>query len=308
MQEKKQFDTPILFLVFNRPETTQKVFERIRTLQPKYLYVAADGPRKGNTKDEHSCQAVRAIFDKIDWNCELITLFRKENLGCGRGVSGAIDWFFNQVEAGIIIEDDILGDLSFFSYCEFMLKKYKHDKRIWHINGFVPVELNQESPSQNYFFTKYPMIWGWATWKDRWESYNFKLAKLQAPFLKKLKEKFPSRRERIVHINSINNSQKIDTWDAQWKYTIFSHNGLCISPYKNLIENIGFGNDATHTTDPNHRYAQLKTETINTNFESDNKKIGTSKINEKLMGQHLYQRRYNWKEELAFIKNFIHLD
>ena len=136
----KMYNTPILFLIFNRPDTTKVVFERIREIKPSRLYVAADAPRQGKDKEAELCRQSRSIIDSVDWPCEVKTLFREENLGCKKAISSAITWFFEQEEYGVILEDDCLPDLSFFRFCEELLIKYKDDERIGHIGGncFLP--------------------------------------------------------------------------------------------------------------------------------------------------------------------------
>lgn len=155
----KTFDTPILFLIFNRIETTQKVFLKIKELKPKYLYIAADGPRISKPEEKDSCQKVRNyILEQIDWNCNIKTLFREKNLGCGKAVSEAINWFFNNVEEGIILEDDCLPNNSFFYFCEKMLNFYKTENKIFMISGFNPYPRNIIKKWRDYEFIKIPYI------------------------------------------------------------------------------------------------------------------------------------------------------
>src|SRR5450759_4497034 len=124
---ESKFETPVLFLIFNRSDTTQQVFNQIRQIKPKYLFVAADGPRLDRPVEIEKCLETKSIIQQIDWDCELKSLFSETNLGCRVGVSSAITWFFENVEQGIILEDDCLPDLSFFPYCENLLNKYKDD-------------------------------------------------------------------------------------------------------------------------------------------------------------------------------------
>jgi len=159
MSKKVLFKTPILFLIFNRPDTTKRVFAKIKKVRPKFLYIAADGPRN---KDEMILtEKVRKLVIKsIDWDCQVKTLFRENNLGCGKAVSSAIDWFFKNEEMGIILEDDCLPDLSFFYFCEEMLKKYKSNPKIMHISGDNYLPDFSLTIDESYFFSKYIHIWG----------------------------------------------------------------------------------------------------------------------------------------------------
>ena len=166
------FDTPILFIIFNRPDTTQVVFNRIKEIKPKYLFIAADGPRLNVSDEVEKCEETREIINQIDWDCELKTLFRDRNLGCGMGVSSAITWFFDYVEQGIILEDDCLPDLTFFEFTALMLEKYKDNNKIKMISG-TNYFFNKVKSKESYYFSKCFFIWGWATWKRAWSEFDF---------------------------------------------------------------------------------------------------------------------------------------
>lgn len=237
--------TPILFLIFNRPDTTEKVFEAIRKAKPKHLFIAADGPRENKPGEKEKCEETRRITEKVDWPCEVERLYRKENLGCKLGVSSAITWFFDNVEEGIILEDDCLPDQSFFNFCSEMLKKYRYDTRVMHISGdnYQP-EIRKEDDS--YYFSNYPNIWGWATWKRCWTKYSVDIRGWNKS--KKILNKF-NIIERAYWANNFDlvAYNKLDTWDYQWIFNIFKNNGLAVISGVNLVNNIGFRNDATHT-------------------------------------------------------------
>jgi hypothetical protein len=244
-----QFDTPILFLVFNRPNTTQKVFEVIRKIQPKQLFIAADGPRKNKPDDIQKCKETRTIVNQIDWECELKTLFRDENLGCGKAVSSAITWFFDNVEEGIILEDDCLPNLSFFPYCEKLLLRYKNDDRIGMISGNNHVGF--PTIGDSYVFSNFKWTWGWATWRRAWKNMDFKLSFLDSTYKDSViinmgYDKY-SYNHWIENINAIN-QHRVNTWDYHWFLSLSSQNQMCIFPHVNLVSNIGFGEDATHCT------------------------------------------------------------
>ncbi|NOT77557.1 MAG: nucleotide-diphospho-sugar transferase [Bacteriovoracaceae bacterium] len=247
------FQTPILFLIFNRDDTAQAVFNEIKKQSPKYLYVAADGPRVHKAGEAENCRRTRAIIDQVDWDCEVKTLFRESNLGCGRAVSEAITWFFNNVEKGIILEDDCLPDPSFFSYMEELLLKYENDERVSAISGdnFIAKPLpNNES----YFFGIYHHIWGWASWRRAWNGYDLKMTKWVASRDSGLLEKiFADKAERAYWTNILNacSEDKIDTWDYQWTFNCWNKEALVIHPNVNMVKNIGFDDRATHTKDDN---------------------------------------------------------
>lgn len=251
-------ETPILFLAFNRPYSTKFVFDQIRLVKPKLLFIALDGPRINNDEDVTKCAEVKQIISNVDWDCEVKTLFRTTNLGCGRAVSLAITWFFEYVEEGIILEDDCLPNLSFFKFCNSNLNKYRNDNNVMMICGtsYQPRPLDDYT----YYFSKYVHVWGWATWKRAWDKYNFLLEK-EDEFAQSdtIKKTFYQKREQDMWINNIRMIiNGFDTWDYQWMYWIWKHNGICIIPWKNLISNIGFGLQATHTIDINSRQSAMQ--------------------------------------------------
>ena len=253
------FETPILFIVFNRPDVTSRVFEAISSVRPKQLFIAADGPRLHVKTDDEKCSNVKKIVSKIDWDCEVKTLFRDENLGCGLAVSSAIDWFFKNVDKGIILEDDCLPSASFFEFCSEMLILHEFDQKIMHVSGNY---YGKHYSAQSYFFSKLPFIWGWATWKRAWNSYDFNIKYIS-----------PEQKNDII-TKAFDDSVIIDfwsktlndfhlkpasyTWDYQWFLSIWKNDGFVIQPTINLVENIGFGEHATHTTLKEHHLGKVK--------------------------------------------------
>ncbi|MDB5266924.1 MAG: hemolytic protein HlpA-like protein [Parcubacteria group bacterium] len=255
----KELSTPVLLIAFNRPETTQKIFNEIRKAGPKKLFLAVDGPRSTQPGEAEKVRTVRDIEKQVDWECEVHTLFREENLGCRLGVSGAITWFFENVDEGIILEDDCLPDPTFFRYCEELLGKHRDDERIMHIGGN-----NFQGGSHmgaSYYFSIYPHIWGWATWKRAWKHYDVRMASY--PAFKEsgqLEEILPNREARTYWLEIFDRyyeGRGKDTWDYQWVYAIWSHRGFSITPKENLVINIGVGRDATHTRDPDAFLSRL---------------------------------------------------
>lgn len=246
------YNIPVLFLIFNRPDTTVKVFERIREIKPVKLYVAADGPREGRPDEVMHCKETRSIIDKIDWPCEVKTLFRNNNLGCKIGVSNAINWFFEQEEYGVILEDDCLPDLSFFRFCEELLVKYKDDDRIGHIGGncFFQDVLNDDL---SYGFCSFPHIWGWATWRRVWKNYdiNFEYWKEAKHDKNKRQNLLRNLRERLYfssYISDAINNRNMNAWSVQYLFMLRVQNQLSIYPSVNLVTNIGLNSpNATNT-------------------------------------------------------------
>lgn len=239
-------NTAVLFLVFNRLDTTKQVFDAIRKAKPPKLYIASDGARESRAGEDIKVKAVRDyILSNIDWECEVKILFREINKGCKLAVSDAISWFFTHEEMGIILEDDCLPNKSFFQFCELLLERYKHDYRVWHINGYNHFPTDNDS----YFFMKSAGVWGWASWADRWKYYSVNLESLPSYSQNEFDGAFSSKRVKNFWLRkAIQLRQgKIDTWDYQWVITLFLNNALAIVPNKNLIQNIGFNEEATHT-------------------------------------------------------------
>ena len=243
-------NTPVLLIIFNRPESTDIVFEEIRKQKPKQLFIAADGPRKDNSFDKELCAKTREVVHKIDWDCDYRLLFSDVNLGCGLAPSTAMTWFFNQVEYGIILEDDCLPNEYFFSFCEELLVKFKDDVEIMHISG---ANLNDtvKYGDGSYFYSKYANIWGWATWNRAWSHFEFNLREIDE-YLSLIKTNFRYKSEREFWFSRIDliNDKMLDAWDYQWMLAIWKANGICINSNYNLVENIGFGINATHTQGP----------------------------------------------------------
>ena len=249
--------SPILFLIFNRPETTRHVFSAIRQAKPPRLYIAADGPRKGRKNEKKLCQEVKKITAEVDWPCKVKTLFRDKNLGCRHAVSSAIDWFFEHEEQGIILEDDCLPSQSFFGYCQELLEYYKHDSRIMVISGnnFQQKRtVNQDS----YYFSRYNHCWGWATWRRAWKYYDNNM-QLWPTFKKNngLEAWADGNKLFIRYWTKIFNdvsANKIDSWAYIWTFSCWTQGGLTCLPKVNLVKNIGFGEHATHTTQKNKTF------------------------------------------------------
>jgi hypothetical protein len=257
------FTTPVLFLIFNRPDTTQKVFDAIKKAKPKQLFVAADGPRENKEGEKEKCEQARKIIEQVDWDCKVKTLFRDKNLGCKVAVSSAIDWFFENVKEGIILEDDCLPDQSFFQFCKKMLEKYRNDTRIMMITG-TNYFINNIEIKESYFFSKHFTIWGWATWRRAWKHYDINMDAWgkfkKEDQLKYLTNSFIIKKHFEKTFDLISNN-KMDTWDIQWVFTCFFNNGLAIIPRCNLISNIGV--EGTHTIGKVTDSHFLKTYSIN---------------------------------------------
>lgn len=261
-----QTNSPVLFLIFNRPDTTSLVFQEIKAAKPSRLYIAADGPRPNSETDFDLCAQALEIVSDINWRCDVKTLYRDNNLGCKDAISSAIDWFFEQEEEGIILEDDCLPAPDFFRYCDEMLAKYRFDTRIRHIAG-CNLQLGIKWGEASYYFANQSHVWGWASWRRVWKDYDKTLNSFdQAEALIQLSKIFEDvfLKEEWERIFIALKQGKIDTWDYQLALINYFNNSLSINPNVNLIKNIGFRSDATHTTNENNPYANVPLEKLGT--------------------------------------------
>ncbi len=250
--------TPVIFIVFNRPAQTRSTFAAIAAARPQKLLIVADGPRAGRPGEVERCREVLSIIEMgVDWECDIMWNISPQNLGCGIRVSSGITWAFEQVEEAIILEDDCLPSPDFFTFCSNMLAHYRDDKRIMHIAG-TNLQPQENRTEDTYYYSRFPQIWGWATWARAWKFYSLRLpewnAKSDEFWLCNILIKPESVRywkqafDSAVHWN-------VDTWDNQWFYAVWSQNGLAVMPNANLISNLGFGEDATHTGNRNSPWA-----------------------------------------------------
>jgi hypothetical protein len=265
----RQRDTPVLFIIFNRPDTTRQVFEAIKMARPARLYVAADGPRENVAGEEERCLEVRRIVEGVDWSCEVKTLFSTTNMGCGKGPCTAINWFFEHETEGIILEDDCLPSQTFFGFCSELLQRYRYDTRVMEIGGnnFDDEHLYEED---SYRFSNHIYIWGWATWKRAWKFHDFHMR--QYPEIEKygyLDASYDTIYERDYYEyvfkkmhtgDEVTNSRTI--WDYQWQFACKINSGLIIVPNRNLVQNLGFGDHATNTLNPRGVGHNLKIESM----------------------------------------------
>ena len=260
-------DSAVLFIIFNRPSTTQKVFTAIAEAKPSRLYIAADAPRIGNHEDIRKCEQARLVTERIDWPCSVKRLYQKQNLGCSLGPQTAFNWFFQEEKEGIILEDDCVPQNDFFLFASEMLELYRENKKILSINGSnLGYELKD---GKSYTFSRFMNMWGWATWADRATKIDYSLNSWK---YEKHPIKFLHKRLRQhwfdLDINwykywankfdlTINNDKKT-WWDWQWIYYQIRNKKYSIVPAVNLVSNIGFNEHATHTKDYNNPSANIK--------------------------------------------------
>ncbi len=251
----------VLILTFNRPTHVRRVFEVVREARPSQLFIAADGPRSGNEADERLCAEARRIVEDVDWSCEVKTLFRRENLGSKYAVCGAIDWFFEHVDEGVILEDDCVPHAAFFEYTAIMLERFRNETRIASISGTC---LDREPGNQSKCrFSIYPFVWGWATWKRAWNNFDPKLRHWpefhQSCAFERWAGDEKSARFWEPLFDRCYKGNYETAWDYPWVHACWLSGGLSIMPPVNLISNIGFGVESTHTKDTNSEFNSLET-------------------------------------------------
>jgi len=261
MDSTKRFETPILFITFRRPGTTKRVFDVIRHLKPAKLYVAQNYCDDKKPEIIENWTSVRNIIENVEWDCEVKKLYRTQYLDAKSSISSAISWFFKHEPEGIILEDDCLPDMTFFRFCADLLEKYRNDDRIASISG-NNFQFGRDRTNSSYYFSRYPHIWGWASWRRTWNNYDVDMKYWPEIRDSELLSYILKNKRSLDYWTEIFNrtyNGEIDTWDYQLTFTCWIQNQLNIIPNKNLVSNIGFGMGATHTKDI-CQYANMKTE------------------------------------------------
>jgi hypothetical protein len=252
-----QLNTPVVFLIFNRPAATQLVFDKIRRARPSMLLVVADGPRAERPEEAEKCKKVRAIIDEVDWPCEVLKNYSDTNLGCKQRVASGLDWVFQTVEEAIILEDDCLPDPSFFPFCADLLERFRNDNRVFIVSGMNDLG-TWKADQYSYFFTL-GNTWGWATWKRAWQHFDLDLKLWTDEIAQQRMKVFGQHASYLTEDIAAGCRavlrEKLDTWDYQWAFDRIMHSGLGVVPAMNLVSNIGFGKNATHTNTHDSTYA-----------------------------------------------------
>jgi hypothetical protein len=254
-----KLNTPVAFFIFKRPDATARVFETIRQVKPPKLLVVADGPRRDRALEAELCEQTRSIIEKVDWDCEVLTNYSSENLGCKTRVSSGLDWVFDTVEEAIILEDDCLPDLTFYPFAEELLSRYRDDNRVFSITG-NNVQFGRKRTDYSYYFSRYTHCWGWASWRRAWKYFDVEM------------KLWPEIRDSNFLSDILGDPQtvkiwkqtlemcyegKLNSWAFLWIFTSFIHNGFNAVSQTNLVKNIGHGIGSTHTDDVNSPYNNM---------------------------------------------------
>lgn len=244
--------TPVVLIFFNRPALTARVFAAIRQMRPRQLFLIADGPRATHPEDSARCALARQVVAEIDWPCCVARDYSEINLGCGQRVVSGLNWVFSKVERAIILEDDILPDPSFFLLCQDLLHRYSEDERVGYISGYNNLGVWARTQA-SYFACRHGSIWGWATWRRAWQRYDFTLTRFREWDVATILARHmpdPEHAARQLWFFQQYCGVAIDVWDMQWTFSSLLHGSICLMPNRNLVRNLGFGAEATHTTDP----------------------------------------------------------
>lgn len=242
---------PVLLITFNRPDHVFRVLSAIRKEKPKSLYVFQDGPREGMVDDVEKCAKVRSVISKlVDWRCDLHTFYSDYNYGCGAGPMTGINWFFSQVEEGIVIEDDCLPHTDFWGYCEELLERYRDNPQVMYISSTLYDDLWR--CEQSYGFSHYMITGAWASWARAWKGFDLDLQNMDA---KKFRQHCKKLLYSVVEadwwyfklIEIQRDQEKKSYWDYQMQIHLFQNSGMTIHPKVNLVSNIGFDEEGTHT-------------------------------------------------------------
>lgn len=256
--------TPVVLIIFNRPHHTEKVFEVIRQAQPSKLLVIADGPRPNRPEDKEKCASARAIIERVDWECQVFKNYSDINLGCDPRIIDGLNWVFDTVEEAIILEDDCIPHPTFFTYCEELLDRYRHDQRVMNISG-QNVLFGRKRTDYSYYFSRFTLCWGWATWRRSWQYFDVNLKLwpevLDKRFMKDILEdpyavKVWERTAQMLY------DGRLTGWDFKWMFSCWLQNGLCLISDRNLITNIGYGAEATHIHDETDPYIKMAIEAM----------------------------------------------
>ena len=245
-----RMETAVLLLTWKRADEASQVIKKLREAKARNVYVVSDGPRAGNADDAYKVAKTRDVISReIDWDCSLNTLFREENLGCRRSVSDGVQWLFQHEQEAIILEDDCIPSMEFFTFCEYMLGAFRHNSRIASIGGYNEFPANNIDGS-DVVFSRYFECWGWATWKRAWSVYDDNLGAIRGSNRKpQTRGIFRSRAEDLFWDDVAKDLLERglpDSWAYRFLLCTAARAMVHVIPNRCLIKNIGFGTDATH--------------------------------------------------------------
>lgn len=255
---------PVLIVIFNRPDKFRNLLQSLRKSKPSKLFVSADGPRQNNADDKSKCVQARKVVDEIDWPCDIVTRFLDNNMGCDPHVASAIEWFFENVEYGIILEDDVVIHPNFFRFSVELFERYRDDERIMQISSLSPFE--KRNHPYSYHFSKHFRCYGaWGTWKRAWRFHTIPIGRYtKTDLFQIIRSYFPKPIDQkywMKLFSEFENGSRVN-WDYWWNFTCYAQNGLCIVPESNFVKNIGYDDRSTHTKCQEPVLCDLQAESI----------------------------------------------
>jgi hypothetical protein len=256
---------PVLLIIFNRPATTRRVLDALRRARPPKLLVAADGPRPGVPGDDRRCREARAVLDEVDWPCDIATDYGGVNLGCRQRCVKALDWAFSLTDRAIVLEDDCVPATDFVPLCDELLERYRDDERVHMIRG-TNLLGGQRTTDASYYASRIYNVWGWATWARAWRHYDGAMQRWPEVKDSGWLERYlpsPAMAQLARFFFEETYAGRIDAWDYQWVLSSWLRGAHALVPAVNLVTNIGFGSDATHTGAAENRLANLPTAALN---------------------------------------------
>ena len=245
--EGSETNAAVAFFIFRRPETTARVFAEIRKARPRKLYVIADGARECKPEELELVRRTREVVSEIDWPCEVTRVYAEQNLGLRQRIFTGLDQVFSKENSAIVLEDDCLPSQSFFSFCSELLKVHEKNQNVALVSGFNFA--SSKRLQTDYFYSTSTYIWGWASWARTWKEFrtSTQVESWTKEETEEIKSTFASKIQMKEFLGMMSIADTLNTWDISLAVWVRQSKKLTIVPRLNLVENIGFGAEATHT-------------------------------------------------------------
>ena len=294
-------DTPVAIIFYNRPGHLQLLLNVLATVRPTRLFAICDGPK--NEEAAEQVAACRQLIDEIGWPCTVVKNYAASNMGLRGRFDSGLDWFFDLNESGIVLEDDVLPDPSFFAFTSTMLERYKDDSRVMQVGGLNFQDGIQRSRNAGYYFSSYAHSWAFATWRRAWQKHDKSMADWPTHGVEILRRQFDNDIYAVRYWQYIldrHSQSPNDTWDYPWQFSIWREHGMCCIPEVNLVRNIGFGPEAIHTKYASDPGMDKPTFTLH-NFRAPDKQT-INRAADRYTLQHIYGVDTNWWRNASWMR------